>query len=306
MKKKTLLTLVFIGFVLSTWAQTTQLNNKKFKVYEDSLKTFGFQTVNGENELVRRNATYSFIKTLVRALKLPGSFNYPFDSLKTISILKDPKNTFRIFSWPVAVGTNEYRFYGAIQMNNAEKLELYPLTDYSELIQKPGDTITDNKKWYGAQYYSIIPPIAANDPYVLLGWKGNNNKTTKRIIEALRFIDGKPVFGFPIFQNEAGEFKHRIIFEYSRQASMMLKYVPSEKMIVFDHLIPPAENMQGKYEFYGPDLSYDGIQYNEGKWKFRSNLKLSNDESESDALYNDPKKLAQPSTIQRQPAKKKN
>ena len=306
MKKKTLLTFVFLGFACSTWAQTSQLNNKKFKVYEDSLKTFGYQTVNGENDLVRRNATYSFIKTLVRALKQPGSFNYSFDSLKTIAILKDPQNKFRIFTWPVAVGTSEYRFYGAIQMNNAEKLELYPLNDYSELIQKPSDTLTDNKKWYGAQYYAIIPPIAANDPYVLLGWKGNNNKTSKRIIEGLSFVNGKPVFGFPIFQNEDGEFKNRIIFEYSRQASMMLKYVPSQKMIVFDHLIPSTENMKGNYEFYGPDLSYDAIQYNEGKWEFMSNIKLSNEPSESDALYNDPKKLAKPLNNQKQAAQKKN
>ncbi|MNT39865.1 hypothetical protein D3C72_1761470 [compost metagenome] len=82
---------------------------------------------------------------------------------------------------------------------------------------------------------------------------------------------------------------------------MMLKYLPSKKWIVFDHLIPSQPAKEGFYEFYGPDLSYDGLKYENGSWVFMSNLNLTNDPSISDELFNDPKKLALP---QNQPAKK--
>ena len=81
-----------------------------------------------------------------------------------------------------------YRFYGTIQMNTGDKLMMYPLSDYSPFIKNPEDTVTDNIKWYGAQYYKIIPVYTDQNPYyVLLGWKGNTVKANKKVIEVLSF-----------------------------------------------------------------------------------------------------------------------
>ncbi|MCO4294084.1 hypothetical protein NF867_14555 [Solitalea sp. MAHUQ-68] len=267
---------------------------EKLKEYEKTLRTIDAQSINGENELERRNSTYNFIKTLVTALKLPGSYNYPFDSLKTIAITKDPENKFRIFSWLFANDDGTYRYYGAIQMNNPKQLELYPLKDYTDFINNLSDTITSNENWVGAQYYQIIPPSNSNDPYLLLGWKGNDQKSSMRVIEPLTISEGKITMGAPVLQDSTGKHLNRMVFEYSKSASMMLKYIPSKKWIVFDHLVPSDKSKTGHYEYYGPDLSYDGLKYEKGKWVYMNNINLTNEASVADELFNDPKKLANP------------
>jgi hypothetical protein len=68
-----------------------------------------------------------------------------------------------------------------------------------------------------------------------LGWKGNTVKSTKKVIEVLSFNkDDKAVLGMPVFDGN-GKTRNRVVFEYTRQASMLLRYVPEQNLIVFDH-----------------------------------------------------------------------
>ncbi len=260
--------------------------------YEDSLKYWGHKFINDEDELERINANHTFIKTLVKALKTPNSFQYPFDSVKTVSILNSPDNRFRIFSWPIAYNDGSYRFYGAIQVNTGGSLKLFPLNDDSFAFFNPQDTISDNMKWYGAEYYRIIPVYSPHLYYVLLGWKGNSAKSTKKVIEVLSFINDKPVFGRAVFDEKTRVFK-RIVFEYTRQASMLLRYIPDQNLIVFDHLAPPVPKLKDQKDTYGPDLSYDGFRLRDGRWQFVENLDMRNVPENRDNQYIDPKKQAQ-------------
>ncbi|EHQ29047.1 hypothetical protein [Mucilaginibacter paludis] len=265
---------------------------KQLKVFEDSLKVLGNRFINDENELERKNANYKFIKTLVSALKVPGSYHYAFDSLKNISLINAPDNRFRIMAWHVLNNDGSYRFYGAIQMNSAV-LKLYPLEDYSPLLKNPEDSVTDNRKWFGAQYYKIIQPDAALPYYTLLGWKGNTIKTTKKVIEVLSFSNGKPVLGMRVFTGN-GKIRRRVVFEYARQASMLLKYNADSHLIVFDHLAASDPKTKGKMETYGPDMSYSGYQFKLGKWVFVDNLDMRNIPDTNDEQYVDPKKQLVP------------
>jgi hypothetical protein len=283
--------LFFIG--TACFAQHSSDNSlKNLSVYQDSLASLGKKFINDTDDLERKNANYSFIKLLVGALKMPNSFNFPFDSVKSISILNSPDNRFRIFSWHVMNLDGSYRFYGTIQMNTGGNLLMYPLEDYSPLLQNPEDSVTDNRKWYGAQYYKIVRVAAQRPYYVLLGWKGNNVKSTKKVIEVLSFNrDNKPQLGMPVF-NGNGKTRNRIIFQYTRQASMLLKYVPDQNLIVFDHLSPPDKKMKDQPETYGPDLTYDGYQLKNGKWQFTENLDMRNIPQQGDDQFVDPKKQA--------------
>ena len=268
---------------------------RQLSAWQDSLKTISYQIYNNNSEPERYNASYTFIKTLVSALKTPNSFNFHFDSLQAISIQSPPDRKFRIFSWHVMNNDGSYRYYGTIQINNPEgKLEMFPLFDFTHGIKNAADTVTNNEKWYGAQYYRIVPVTSnVRTPYyILLGWKGNTIKSTKKLIEILHFKNDKPVFGMPVFDGDKNNpEKKRVIFEYTRQASMVLNYDPKTAMIVFDHLAPPDPKLEGKYDLYGPDFSYDGYKIQNGRLQFVSDLKLENPPSEKDELYNDPRKL---------------
>lgn len=262
---------------------------------QDSLKAISFRIYNNNSEPERYNESYTFIKTLVGALKTPHSFNFNFDSLRAISIQTAPDRKFRIFSWHVMNNDGSYRYYGTIQMNNPDgKLEMFPLLDFSSGIKNPADTVTSNDKWYGAQYYRIIPVTGnAQTPYyILLGWKGNTIKSTKKVIEILRFEDGKAVFGMPVFDGDKNNAdKKRVIFEYTRQASMVLNYDQKLAMIIFDHLAPPDPKLEGRYDLYGPDFSYDGYKLQNGRLYLVSDLKVENPPTDKDELFNDPRKL---------------
>lgn len=264
---------------------------KQLNFYQDSLVHLGKKMINDNNDLERKNANYLFIKTLVSALKTNNSYLYKFDSLKTVSILNSPDNKFRIFSWYVMNLDGSYRFYGAIQMNTGGPLQLQPLEDYSPLLKNPEDSVVNNRKWYGAEYYKIIPVYGQKPYYVLLGWKGNTVESTKKVIEVLSFRDGKPEFGMSIFDN-SGKERKRMIFEYARQVSMLLKYIPEQNLIVFDHLSPADKKQKDKPQFYGPDLSYDGFHLKNGRLIFTSNLDMKNMPNGNDEQITDPKKEA--------------
>ena len=127
---------------------------------------------------------------------------------------------------------------------------------------------------------------------MLLGWKGNTVKTNKKVIDVITFRDDKPVFGHSVFDGN-GKVRKRVVFEYTRQASMLLKYLPDEHLIVFDHLVPPDKKQKGNFEVYGPDLSYDGYRFKDGRWEFVENLDMRNKPDSHDNEFIDPKKQAE-------------
>ncbi|AMR33146.1 hypothetical protein A0256_17845 [Mucilaginibacter sp. PAMC 26640] len=266
-------------------------SSKQLRVFQDSLARLGKRFINDTNDLDRKAANYKFIPTLVGALKIPHSFNFPFDSVKAVSITTAPDSRFRIFSWHIMNQDGSYRFYGAIQMNTGEKLQMYPLEDYSPLLKNPEDSILTNRHWFGAQYYKIIRISADKPYYVLLGWKGNTVRSTKKVIDVLSFNrDGYPVFGMPVFYGN-NKNRKRVVFEYARQTSMLLRYVPEEGLIVFDHLSPPDPKMKEPSSF-GPDLSYDGYKLKDGKFQYVNDLDMRNIPEARDAEYVDPKAQA--------------
>ena len=96
----------------------------------------------------------------------------------------------------------------------------------------------------------------------------------------------------PVF-NGNGKIRHRVIFEYTSQASMIVRYVPEQQMIVFDHLSPSQPKMQGHFDTYGPDMTYSGYKLIQSRWLFQDNLDMRNvPDSHDDMPYIDPKKQA--------------
>lgn len=269
-----------------------KLSDAKIRQYQDTISALAFTVINNPDEAERYNANFKMVRTFVKALKTPNSFHFDFDSLKSITIQRSPDNHFRLFTWHVLNSNGTYRYYGAIQMNTNDSLKLLPLLDFTSEIKSPEDTVLNNEKWFGAQYYKIIPVTkeVKTPYYVLLGWKGNTAKSTQKVIEVLYFKEGKAFFGMPVFDgNKTYQGKNRIIFEYNRSVSMLLNYETDQSRIVFDHLAPPDIEMKGNFAVYGPDLSYDGFKLNKGRLNFLNDIRLTNPDSETDKLYIDPR-----------------
>ena len=133
------------------------------KKKEDSLAQLGRQIVEAEEAADRFRADSQFTRILVRSLRVPNSFYFPFDSLATISRLYAPDSTFRIFTWQVSRDADLHRRHGAIQMRTADgSLKLFPLIDRSIIIKNQEDTVTNHEWWIGAIYYKILKNVYNN------------------------------------------------------------------------------------------------------------------------------------------------
>ena len=262
----------FSFFVFRSNAQIKSDDLQRLRLMQDSLKVLSDSVVTAKNPATRLQSSQAFIRTLVRALKVEGSYNFPFDSLKRIVILNAPDKKFRIFNWGTMLADGTYRYYGTVQMNDKKKLSMFPLVDFSDRIVNV-DTATSHERWYGALYYKIVQK---KKYYYLFGWDGNDAESNKKLIDVMWFDSkGKPRFGAPHFVVSAGGRKRtvkRFIMEYREEASVTLNYDPDSKMIVFDHLVPPSDNAAGMYAFYIPDGSYDAFEFKSGKWQHRDNI----------------------------------
>lgn len=244
---------------------------------EDSLKTLADQMVNALDGNDRYQACMQFIPHLVRALEVPHSFRYPFDSLSSVSIQYPPDSTFRIFTWGLSTNNGiTYRFYGALQMRTADgKLKLFPFFDNTQFTQDL-DTVTSNKAWIGALYYRIVSePYRGKTIYTLFGWHGYNFKSDQKLLDVLSFRDGKPVFGAPLFDfsrdSVPGTTRNRFLMIYNRDGNAGLNYDPDTKLIVYDHLVSLNGKPEQKFTLV-PDGTYEGFKWEGGRWVHESTI----------------------------------
>ncbi|QXU43158.1 hypothetical protein [Pedobacter sp. D749] len=273
-----------------------QQSPNTLNVFQDTLIKISARVVAAQNDAQKLEINGGFVKTLVDALKVSNSFSYPFDSLKNVSVIKSPDQAFRILSWYVLLENGTYRYYGAVQMNTKSgALKLYPLIDQTDNLGDP-NVITNNQKWFGARYYEIVPVTSGNrlPYYILLGWKGNTQITTKKVIDILSFDKDNLTFGAPVFDGKELKGKNRIIFEYAKSNAMTLKTDLKAGMIVFDHLASFDPEIKGKFEYYGSDGTFDGFKIIGGRLKLQEDITLNNDPNSSDELYADPKKNVKP------------
>jgi hypothetical protein len=246
---------------------------KILQLKEDSLKNFGFNIINNEDPAIRLRSDSNFTKTIVRALKIPFSFDFPFDSLVTISKITAPDSSFRIFTWQVLKDESYCRQKGFIQVRTSDgSLQLFPLRDVSEFAEKPTDTISNHQGWIGSVYYRMImKEYQSKKYYTLLGYDENNQQTTRKWIDILTFDEKKePVFGlhkgFSYAEDPVpGKSQNRFLLEYKKDGRARVQYDEEMDMILLDHLISETNEPQKKYTLI-PDGDYEGFVWKHGQW----------------------------------------
>ena len=286
MKRLSLLFLLFLGFLsIQLTAQDSTATEKTYEQYfspedlallgeyEDTLGLLAYAVVNDSLPENRFGTCRELIKRLVKALKVENSFHYPFESLKSLSIQYPQDSTFRIFTWQLYVDVNDYRYYGAIQMNNSE-LKLFPLIDRSFNVEDVEQSLLSADNWYGSIYYNLKEAEAPDGSkyYLLFGFDGYEFFHKRKVIDVLSFTEkGEPVFGAPVFvKMEEGKppfIRNRLMIQYSASTSVRMNYDDALGIIIYDHLIE-GQGQYGEGTANFPDGSYEAFKYEEGYWKY--------------------------------------
>ncbi|HTR30120.1 MAG TPA: hypothetical protein VMH27_12670 [Puia sp.] len=264
--------LIGAGTELSAQSRLSPAEEVVFHRREDTIKGFAYNIVNDSTPEGRFRADSNFIRSLVRVLKLPNSFYYPFDSLQTISRLYAPDSSFRILTWQFKKDNLLYLQEGAIQMNQPDgSLKLFPLFDASMFTANPLDSVRTRQNWIGAIYYRIIEKRwQGKNYYTLLGFDDFSETSNKKWMEVLTFNDqGEPRFGGPFFSFQEDSVRrptqYRYNIEYKKEAGTRFNYDPSLDLVVFDELIS-ENNQPEKKDTYVPDGEFEAFQWKNGKW----------------------------------------
>lgn len=270
--KKLIYIILFTGITNFVTAQTRLTTEaiQELTIKEDSLKVLSLKMVFDIDDATRLRSDSLFVRMLVRALRTPHSFEFPFDSLN-ISKLYSPDSTFRIFTWQISKDAYVIMQKGAIQMKTADgSLKLFPLHDQSMFVKDPLLPKGNHQLWMGAIYYKIIQKEwQGKQYYTLIGFDDFALSSSKKFVEVLYFENGEPRFGGPffVFQNENGSTRtqNRYIIEFKDEVKAFLNYDADLDLIIVDHLISETGENDKKSTFV-PDGDYEAFQWKNGKW----------------------------------------
>lgn len=227
--------------------------------------------VNADNKAI--------VSVLENFLKQKDAFDLLFDLGKNLSDIVSSDKKVRILTWTLPPHFGNYRCYGFVLHKNpkTKTTSVFKLKAAEEKTENIERKSVNHTNWQSCVYYNLIQKKSKGKMYyTLIGWTGNDGITTRKIIDILSFSSkGEPVFGAPVFQMKKQKWS-RIIFEYSPQAIMQLNYDEQKKMIVFDHLAPNDPMNTGRFQYYGPDFSVDGLKWKKGMWLLVEDLDAKN------------------------------
>jgi hypothetical protein len=245
---------------------------------------------NSKDDVIRDSASQRIRTIFLEILSDAEIFDYPFSALQMATTISSDKRV-RLFNWnqPLSDGTYKYYCFVVVKENKKDTHKFFELKDSGIEADDQQNKFQTPEKWMGALYYAIFPlsNSAKNDTYILLGWDGKDELSTRKFIDALTIHGDKIRLGASIFETE-GKAKKRVIFEYANDASMSLKYLPEKKLIVFDHLSPRNPIMKGFFSDYGPDGTYDAFFINKDKLIFQADIDVSKFTEDSNKPYRAP------------------
>lgn len=240
--------------------------------WQDSLAAAGDMLQNGTDAHQRRQASNDIHTILHRVLTEEGSWNLSFDMIPQISVLSPEDKSFRIFSWQLYLDPDHYQHKGFVQWKrDASRPQV--LQDRSDEYLRPELVIGSAANWYGAVYYGIRECKLNRKPYWLLfGFDGHSATSQRKIIEVLTLSEeGDLVFGAPVFHYDDDvrprEPINRLVMDYAIGSRVRVRYDEHFNMILYDHLMPFADERSGLGLVNIPDGTYEGFTYKKGLWQ---------------------------------------
>lgn len=235
----------------------------------------------------KEKASAEISRVLSEFLKTPESFEETFE-LKHLGKITSPDKRINIFTWNYQRPDFTYKYGGVVQYRSGEGNNFLVYELKQTLNQVPHDRINHNQ-WYGCLYYKIIENrYKEMVTYTVFGWDGFNSIVSRKIIDVITVNRNGAYFGKPIFYMEKGRME-RMLFQYNARTVMMLDYEEQNERIIFDHLSPSEPEEKGNFKMYGPDSTYDALEYKKGKWYLKKNIDLRMGKNEQ--KFGKPKKI---------------
>jgi len=278
--KKFIVGLVVLFFAFGMFGQNFGQMESNLEKLLTSLSTC---TLDSERSIVND----SINELIANEVSDPEVFNHQFQT-KRMGILKPEDAAFMIFNWnsPRENGTSE--FFGYVVLPREGRNLVIQLETYTREPKKIDARYLESDAWYGALYYDIIPVKKGRKTYyTLLGYSPSEKFITTKYVDVLTIKGDEITFGAPIFKTEKG-MKKRLIFKFSSEVSMSIKFQPIADRIVMDHLVPRMAGMQGNYQFYGPDGTFDAYVLIKSTWEFQGGVEFRA-EKKSNRGYKDPR-----------------
>lgn len=269
---------LFLSLVFSTFFATAQFN---FESRQNELASLLDSLRASKKDFEKKKWNAAFKDLMANTLNEPTIFDQTFTKLSTVGIIDSPDNLLKIVNWNVEQDDKTQAYYAFVLYKDPKKKthKAWELIDKSFMLPGKPQEMLDADMWYGALYYQIIPVEKSNKTYyTVLGWDGGTSMSNTKLIDVIHFSGNNLKLGAPIFKTKDETLK-RVFFEHSERAYMSLKYETQYKRIIFDHLSPETPSMEGVYEFYVPDMSYDAFVYEGSKWVIKEDVIGVNDKS---------------------------
>ena len=225
----------------------------------------------------REQVLTTILDVMPNVLASEGAMDFPWNGLSRIGVVTSDDQMIRTFTWHVMDDPDHHRHFGFIQVGQKKgKFKLYTLVD-NGLNQRGVSKLDQSlEDWYGKLYYSIITSSHKRKTfYTLLGMDFNDTRSTIKTIETLSIQRNQPRFAKEMFFNGRDN-QDRLVLEYSSQVAISVRFDPGMDMITFDHLVPFHPIYENNYEFYGPDGSFEGLQFEDGTWIQRTDIDARN------------------------------
>ncbi|MEM7163202.1 MAG: hypothetical protein AAF487_12265 [Bacteroidota bacterium] len=214
-------------------------------------------------------------------------FTADLDGLKLFS-KGEKKGKFRIFNWNVPLNEKHHFECFFAVANKKTGFTFLDCTPSKKPNSKIKNRTMSHKDWPSALYYEIVPLQKNSNYFVLLGWDGYDELINRKVIEIIYVSERTIKFGANKFKEYPKPIK-RYILEYGDDAIVSINYDVKFKRFVFDHLSPTRPDLEGQYQFYVPDMTFDAFVLKKGDLYFRENIKFLREKQESDKEFYDPR-----------------
>ncbi len=219
----------------------------------------------------------SIRREMKEVLSKEGSMEFPWKRLNRIGVITSDDGKLRIFTWHVMDDYDHYRYFGYIQIALKKgRVKLFELHDNVKAQRGVMKLEQSDADWYGKLYYQIITSrYKRKTYYTLMGMDFNDSRSNIKSVEVMDIQRNSPRFVRSLFFN-GRDFVDRLVLEYADQVAISVRYDPGLGMITFDHLVPFHPIYQKNFEFYGPDGSYDGLEFDGRHWLYREDIDARN------------------------------